>query len=124
MSEKTSDINRVTTAVITVSWKLIACALVILLCYEAVTRGYEFGYGLFHDTAAAEAPGMDMKVTINEGETLGNLAAAMEKSGLVKNPVKAGTYLLNTSMPAKEIIITLREGKVMETDSEEESSEE
>lgn len=134
MSGETNDINRATRAIVRVSWKLILCALVILLFYESVTRGYQFGYSLFHDTAAAEPPGVDMRVTIGEDETLPNLAVAMEQSGLVKNryafviqcifyeygyeflgygnPIIEGTYLLNSSMPAKEIIITLREGKV------------
>ena len=129
-----------TKAIITISWKLIVLVLVILLFYEAVSRGYTFGYNLFYDTAVAEPPGMDMRVTIGEGEKLLNLAVAMEESGLVKdrysfiiqclfyeygyrfmgygNPVRAGTYLLNTSMTAKEIIITLRDGKVVEETEE------
>lgn len=144
MSGKTNDINRATKAIIVVSWKLIICALVILLVYETVSRGYQFGYGLFHNTAVDEAPGVDLRVTIGEDETLINLATAMEQSGLAKdrfsfiiqcifyeygykfmgygNPIKAGTYLLNTSMPAKEIIITLRDGIVEnqeESDGEE-----
>ncbi len=134
MSGKTNDINRVTRAIIVVSWKLILCALVILLVYESVSRGYQFGYGLFHDTAVDEEPGVDLRVTIGEEESILNLAVAMEQSGLTKsrysfliqcifyeygykimgygNPIIPGTYLLNTSMPAKEIIITLRDGKV------------
>ncbi len=139
----TRDINRVTRAIILISWKLILLALVILLVYESVSRGYQFGYGLFHNTAVDDPPGVDLRVTIGEDESLVNLAAAMEESGLAKdrfsfliqcifyeygyrfmgygNPIREGTYLLNTSMPAKEIIITLRDGKVEEP---EESSEE
>ena len=130
----TRDINRVTKAIITISWKLILLALVILLVYESVSRGYQFGYGLFHNTAVDEAPGVDLRVTIGEDESLMNLAVAMEQSGLAKdrfsfiiqcifyeygyklmgygNPIRPGTYLLNTSMSAKEIITTLRDGKV------------
>ncbi len=144
MGGKTNDINRATKAIIVISWKLILCALVILLVYESVSRGYEFGYGLFHDTAVDEEPGVDLRVTIGEDESIVNLAAAMEESGLAKNrysfliqcifyeygyqfmgygnPIQPGTYLLNTSMPAKEIIITLRDGKV-ETAEENEGEE-
>ena len=68
MSQTTKEINRVTGTVISVSLKLIVFAVTILLLYEGVTRGYEFGYHVFCDTAAAEEPGVDMRVTIGEGE--------------------------------------------------------
>ena len=55
MSQTTKEINRVTGTVISVSLKLIMFAVTILLLYEGVTRGYEFGYHVFCDTAAAEA---------------------------------------------------------------------
>ena len=85
MSQTTKEINRVTGTVISVSLKLIMFAVTILLLYEGVTRGYEFGYHVFCDTAAAEEPGVDMRVTIGEGEKIGDIAAALEKGGLIKN---------------------------------------
>lgn len=126
MSQTTKEINRVTGTVISVSLKLIVFAVTILLLYEGVTRGYEFGYHVFCDTAAAEEPGVDMRVTIGEGEKIGDIAAALEKGGLIKNrytfliqclfyeygrsdnPVLPGTYLLNNSMTGKEIILELQ----------------
>lgn len=138
MSETTREINKITKTIISVSMKLIVCAVVILLLYEAIVRGYQFGHSLFYDTAAAEPPGTEMRVTIGEDKDLANLAAALEESGLIKdryafiiqsifygygtskNPVKEGTYLLNSSMTAKELIITLRDG-VTEEESESES---
>lgn len=128
MSRTTREINRVTSTIITVSWKLIVYALVVLLLYEGVTKGYEFGHSVFYDTAVAEEPGVDMRVTIGDGEKLTDIAVALERGGLVKNrysflfqslfyeyggsenPVQPGTYLLNNSMTSKEIIVTLRDG--------------
>lgn len=139
MSQTTKEINRVTGTVISVSLKLIVFAVTILLLYEGVTRGYEFGYHVFCDTAAAEEPGVDMRVTIGEGEKIGDIAAALEKGGLIKNrytfliqclfyeygrsdnPVLPGTYLLNNSMTGKEIILELRDG-VTEVEKETESA--
>ena len=40
MSSTTKEINKITGAVIRVSWKLIVYAVVVLLLYEGVTRGY------------------------------------------------------------------------------------
>lgn len=139
MSQTTKEINRVTGTVISVSLKLIMFAVTILLLYEGVTRGYEFGYHVFCDTAAAEEPGVDMRVTIGEGEKIGDIAAALEKGGLIKNrytfliqclfyeygrsdnPVLPGTYLLNNSMTGKKIILELRDG-VTEEEKETESA--
>ncbi len=145
MSERTKEINRVTKSIITVSWKLIVIAVAVMLLHEAIVQGYRFGHSLFYDTAAAEFPGEDMRVTIEEDSSLINIAAALEESGLIKNrfsfiiqslfyeygykfssygnPVKAGTFLLNTSMTAKEIIVTLRDGN-QEEETEESSAEE
>lgn len=128
MSRATKEINRVTSTIITVSWKLIVYAVVIMILFEGVTKGYEFGHSVFYSTAVAEAPGVDMRVTIGEGEKLTDIAVALEQGGLVKdryafliqsifyeyggseNPVQPGTYLLNNSMTSKEIIVTLRDG--------------
>ncbi len=141
MSETTREINRVTKTIISVSWKLIVYAAAILLMYEGITRGYQFGHSLFYDTAASEPPGIEMRVTIGEDKDLLNLASALEDSGLIKNKyafiiqsifygygysdhkVEEGTFLLNSSMTAKELITTLRDG-IVEEESEEESKAE
>lgn len=128
MSETTKEINKVTGAIIGVSWKLIVYAAAIFVLIGGLKVGYRFGYDMFYDTAVAEPPGIDMRVTIGEGEKLTDIAAALEENHLIKsrymflfqsifyeygvgeNPVQAGTYFLNNSMSAKEIIITLRDG--------------
>lgn len=128
MSDTTREINKVTGTIIRVSWKLIVYAVVALLMYEAVTRGYAFGHDIFSSSAMAPEPGMDMRVTINDGEEVADIAAALEKAGVIKSryafviqsifydygssdhPVEGGTYLLNNSMTSKEIILALREG--------------
>ncbi|MCI8887105.1 MAG: endolytic transglycosylase MltG [Hungatella sp.] len=128
MSSTTKEINKITGAVIRVSWKLIVYAVVVLLLYEGVTRGYEFGHDIFYSSGMAAKPGMDMRVTIGEGEKVADIGAALERGGLIKSkyafviqsifydyggsehPVEAGTYILNNSMTSKEIILILREG--------------
>ncbi len=128
MSQTTKEINRVTGTIITVSWKLIVYAVVLMLLYEGITRGYRFGHDMFYETAVAQPPGVDMRVTIGDDEKLTNIAVGLERGGLIKNryafvllsvfyeygnsenPVISGTYLLNNSMTTKEIIVMLRDG--------------
>lgn len=128
MSDTTREINKVTGTIIRVSWKLIVYAVAALLMYEGVTRGYAFGHDIFSSSAMAPEPGVDMRVTIKDGEEVTDIAVALEKGGVIKSryafviqsifydfgssdhPVEGGTYLLNNSMTSKEIILTLREG--------------
>ena len=48
MSRRTREINRITTAIITISIKLMVLALLVLLLYEAVVRGFAFGHEIFY----------------------------------------------------------------------------
>lgn len=128
MSNTTKEINKVTGAIIGVSGKLIIYALVVLLLYEGVTKGYAFGYEIFHSTAMAEAPGIDKVVQIGEGDSLMDIAKSLDEKGLIKNEyafliqsifyeygkgeyeIIPGTFTLNNSMTTKEMIVTLRDG--------------
>ncbi len=132
MNQTTKEINKVTGTVISVAWKLIVIALVIMILFEGITKGYQFGYSIFYDTAAADPPGIDMRVTIGEDETLTDIASALEEGGLIKdkyifliqsifyeygvrgNDIIPGTYLLNNSMSGKDIVVALRDGVVEE----------
>ena len=67
MSNRTSDINKITTAIISISLRLILYALIILLLYEAVVRGFAFGHSVFYAEAVEEAPGHDITVVMEEG---------------------------------------------------------
>ena len=83
MSNTTKEINRVTGAIIGISGKLIFYALVVLLLYEGITKGYAFGYEIFHSTAMAEAPGIDKVVQIEDGDSLMDVAKELDSKGLI-----------------------------------------
>lgn len=93
---------------------LVGCS-VILLCKTA----YSFGYSIFKQEAMVEAPGQAVTVVIPEGSSALDIGEILEKKGLVESPImfvlqeylstyhgdlKAGTYLLNTSMIPDEIM--------------------
>ena len=56
MSSRTREINKITMAIIRISVKLMLLALLILLLYEAVIRGYAFGHAVFYAEAVEAAP--------------------------------------------------------------------
>lgn len=133
MSRRTREINRITTAIITISIKLMVLALIILLLYEAVVRGFAFGHDIFYAEAAEAAPGREITVVIEEGENPKSAAGLLKKKGLIKNDfafwfqsifydydnIYPGTYTFNTSMTSKEI---LRELNVKPEEERESSS--
>ncbi|SET49851.1 UPF0755 protein [Lacrimispora sphenoides] len=122
MSRATKEINKITGAVIAISSRLIILALVILLLYEGVTRGYEFGHEIFYASAMEAEPGRDKEITINKGTSVSQAAKILKDSGLISNEysfiiqaeffdykVKPGDYTFNTSMTSKEILQIMNE---------------
>ena len=123
MSNRTREINKITTTIISISVKLIVYALIKLLLYEAVARGYAFGHEIFFAEAVEDAPGTDVVVQISEDETVSQAAEYLAHKGLIKSEfafifqskfydydtVYPGTYTLNTSMTSKEILQLLNE---------------
>lgn len=123
MSNRTKEINKITTTIISISVNLIIYALIVLLMYEAVTRGYAFGHEVFYAESVERAPGRDVTIQIHEEEPVSEAAGYLSKKGLIKNEfafifqgkfydydtVYPGTYVLNTSMTSKEILQKLNE---------------
>ena len=68
MSETTKDINKVTGAIIGISFRLIIYAIAILLIYEGAVKGYEFGHEIFYASSMEEAPGRDMEINVEAGD--------------------------------------------------------
>ncbi len=123
MSQITKDINRITKTIIGISGKLILYAVIILLLAEGMSRGYAFGHAIFYSTPVEEAPGTDRTIRITEDESDAEVADDLEMSGLVDNALtvrflirfydyemQPGTYTLNTSMTAKEMLQVLDAG--------------
>lgn len=117
MSKTTREVNRITGTVIAISGRVIIYALVILLLYQGVMKGYEFGHDIFYATSAENPPGRDKTVTIAEGTSVAAAAKFLKSQGLITNEysfiiqsmffdyeIHAGEYTLNTSMTSKEIL--------------------
>ncbi|MTK09965.1 MAG: endolytic transglycosylase MltG [Hungatella sp.] len=117
MSRTTNEINKITGAIIAISSRLIIFALVVMLLYEGVTRGYDFGHEIFYASAVEQKPGQDKNITVEKGASAGRVARLLKGSGLIANEysfiiqaeffdykVNPGIYTFNTSMTSKEIL--------------------
>ena len=134
MSNATREINRITTAIIRISVKLIVYALIILLLYEAVTKGYAFGHEIFFAESVEEAPGRDKTITIEPDTSVNEAARLLADDGLIGSEVAfifqskfydydtiyPGVYNLNTSMTSKEILQALNVKPEKEKEKEKE----
>lgn len=117
MSRTTNEINKITGAIIAISSRLIIFALVVILLYEGVTRGYDFGHEIFYASAVEQKPGQDKNITVEKGASAARIARLLKGSGLITNEysfiiqaeffdykVNPGIYTFNTSMTSKEIL--------------------
>lgn len=122
MSDRTNEINKITGTIISVSVKLIIYALVVLMLFQCVTKGYRFGYEVFHSSAVSAAPGIEKIISVNS-ESTSVVGKQLKDKGLIANEyifqiqakfydyeIKKGTYTLNSSMTTKDILKTLDEG--------------
>lgn len=134
MSETTNEINKITGTIIGISGRLIIYALIVLLLFEGVTKGYAFGHDIFYARAVDAAPGRDIQVIIPDGTDTAAASDILVRKGLIKNKtafivqskfyeyeVKPGTYVLNTSKTSKELLQQLNDGPLEEEKAEDRS---
>ena len=110
MSRATKEINRITGAIIGISGRLIVCALVVLLLYEGVTKGYEFGHEIFYATDAAKL--------LKSYGLIANEYSFVIQAIFFDYEVNPGTYTVNTSMTSKEILQMMNENTGEEEEKE------
>ena len=103
---------------------LIYAALVVLF-YLGITRAYGFGYSVFTSDPVAVEPGADIEVTITEDMDAREIAQLLKDAGVIRDedvflvqellytsdrvPIYPGTYMLNNSWSATQIIEVLTE---------------
>lgn len=117
MSRTTNEINKITGAIIAISSRLIIFALVVMLLYEGVSRGYDFGHEIFYASAVEQKPGQDKNITVEKGASVARVGRLLKGSGLITNEysfiiqaeffdykVNPGIYTFNTSMTSRDIL--------------------
>ena len=99
--------------------KILFYVLVIIVMIYLAQKAYSFGYAIFNQEPVAEAPGQAVTVIIPEDSTVKDIARTLERKGLIEDDaifllqerlsgyhgrLLPGTYLLNTSMTADEMM--------------------
>lgn len=132
--------KKVTMAVLGTIVKVVIIALFLMFIYKAAVGAYHYGYRIFADEPFAQEPGRDVTVSITAGKDAKEIGRILESQGLVedatvfylqnllsshKGDLQPGTYTLNTSMSAEEMMVIMsgEEDTGDEQDKQEEQDE-
>ena len=122
--------SKVVLNVLTSTLSLLIIVLIIFIFLRVGNAAYDLGYRVFTEPALEEAPGQDVTVELDKKMTALELGDLLEEKRLVENgllftiqlqisdyrdKIKAGTYTLNTSQTAKEMIQVMAEDENEET---------
>ncbi len=98
---------------------LLIMVLILFVTLKAGAAAYALGYRIFTEPAVDKEPGKDVTVRLRKGMSPSELGSLLEEKGLVDNgtlfsiqlrlssfddKLKSGSYTLNTSQTAEEMI--------------------
>ncbi|MDO4962438.1 MAG: endolytic transglycosylase MltG [Eubacteriales bacterium] len=120
MNDEGSLIRRIAMIIKGIAGYVIILALLIIVTYSVVNYSFRFGFTIFCAESVEEAPGTDVDVVVEKGETIDELAAKLYENGVIPSELAfrvqarlydigfyPGTYKVNTSMSTKEILKTI-----------------
>ncbi len=120
----TMDINKAVLKFVKLGITMILAMLILYGTISVSLIGFDFGYRVFTEPAMEEEPGRDVVVVIEKGMGDMEIGAILEKKGLVRNgtlfmiqlklsayadELHPGTYVMNTSMAPKELMMMMAE---------------
>ena len=107
-------------------------ALVVMLVYRLAMYSYHFGYMVFADASKDPAPGRDIVITAENTEDIMALGKLLQSRGLIEDAkiflvqerlseyhgkLVPGTYTLNTSMKAGDMLAMMAADYTEETET-------
>jgi len=112
--------------------KFIIFIAIIVFVFRLATTAYDFGYRVFTEEPMSNPPGVEISVAITDDMSTMDIGKMLENQGLIrdaklffiqekvseyKDKIVPGTYTLNTSMTAEEMLAVIG-GTVEETTEE------
>ena len=102
--------------------KIVVVILIVMVIYRVGNMAYTYGERIFGEPAMTEAPGTDVVITVEESDSVKDVAEKLEQAGLIrdvdlfvlqeklvgfKRGLQPGSYTLNTSQTPEELIETM-----------------
>ena len=115
-------IKNLALGVINTAIRLMILAVVVVYVYRTALTAYDFGYRIFAEEPMAYGDGYDVEVSIPMGKNSIEVGKILEQHGLIRDEklfffqellsayhgkVQPGTYILNTSMDATEMLAVM-----------------
>ena len=116
--------------------KVVVVAIVVMFVYRMASTAYDFGYRVLADEPISPAGGRTFTIQITEDADIGDIAAALEEKGLIRDKnlfrvqellsshhdeIQPGIYDLSTSMTAAEMLTIMSQNEA--TDDSEDKNE-
>lgn len=126
------NLNKVVLKFVSISFSILVMLLVILGLVKLGTFCYEFGYRVFTEAPVEEEPGTDIEVEVSDGMSEYDIGKLLEEKGLIRDvnlfyaqlklsaysgKLRPGTYTLNTSMTAKDMMAVIAAEQVESTEA-------
>jgi len=127
--------NKVVFRFVSISFSILVLLVVFIGVFKASTFCYEFGYRVFSEAPIDDiGAGEAVVVSIDKGDSALEVGEQLEEKGLIRDAnlyvaqyylsayvdkILPGTYTLNTSMTAKEMMVVM--STPVEEDTEVES---
>ena len=113
------DVNKLVFRFVRVSFSILILLLVLIGFVKIGTYCFDFGYRVFAEQPVDKEPGRDVTVEIKSGMSDRDIAKMLEQKGVIRDAniffvqvkisaysgkMYPGTYTVNTSMEAKEMM--------------------
>ncbi|MBR5597927.1 MAG: endolytic transglycosylase MltG [Lachnospiraceae bacterium] len=111
--------KEVVVSIFSTVFKVVLAIIIVMLVYKWSMTAYEYGQRIFNEPPMTVGNGRMITVVVEEGDTAKEIGSMLEKNGLIrdaslfriqemlsayKDEMKPGTYELNTSMSAEEMM--------------------
>lgn len=128
-----SSVNKALYRIIKISGTILILLLVVYGTMRAGMIAYDFGYRIFTEPAMESGFGTNITVTVDDTMEASDIAEYLEEKGLIrdaelffiqyqlsayKGKFTSGTYTLNTSMTAKEMMVAMAENGKSDSDDD------
>lgn len=133
------DINKVIYKVVGITFSIMVFLLAVYGTMRVSLVAFDFGYRVFTESAIDEEPGTAITVNVKENTGSVELGKLLYEKGLVRDAnlfvlqhqlsayadtILPGTYVLNTAMTPKEMMIVLSDATSQVGESVDENSTE
>ncbi len=123
-SKREVDYRKWTYKVLEYTTKAVIGIIVTAFLYQGITKGYQFGYELFHSEALTEDPEIIEELEVSRGNSAFEIGVWLENKKIISSAVvfwaqscmfdfdiRPGVYQVSSDMSSREILMMLDIGK-------------